>query len=84
MPPVRNRVLRDGGPAPCSVTVRPALAAYLYRELALMGLKSETDLVNVIVADWVRLKGLPPVDWPAVARQLRPGGRGGGPDPNGG
>lgn len=71
MPAVRKRVTKSGGPAPCVVRVPAPLAAFLYREVGSGRFTSETELVTAIVREWVRLKKLPPVDWPAVAAGLR-------------
>jgi Arc/MetJ-type ribon-helix-helix transcriptional regulator len=69
MPAARKRYRDDDAPAECVVRILPQLAQYLYREVVEGRYKTETELVNAIVREYV--KGLPELDWKKLLKRIK-------------
>lgn len=69
MPKPRRRYSAKDEPEPCTVTIPPALASYLYREKRRGNFRDETELVVAIVREWA--DKLEAVDWPGLLAELK-------------
>jgi Arc/MetJ-type ribon-helix-helix transcriptional regulator len=69
MPKARKRYDASGQPLPCTVTLPPSLAVFIYRERKKRRFKDETELVAAIVREWANAQDS--VQWDDLLAELK-------------